>query len=174
MWNQLAGYPGLGIFWCQIWPLAPPSRSNDGSLALVSCLSGGYRFASVLRCVDLVEIWFLWNLLHLVSINYLVAPLVKKCFSKSDQRWGSLNLLCLLYVYRRGFQPYVCDWEPCSSHVQVSASYSRSNAWREGQETVQESRFFKGIIKHPARDAFLCIGENPAPPAPYFVFLITL
>ena len=28
--------------------LVPPSRSNDGSLALVSCLSGGYRFASVL------------------------------------------------------------------------------------------------------------------------------
>ena len=26
----------------------PSSRSNDGSLALVSCLSGGYRFASVL------------------------------------------------------------------------------------------------------------------------------
>ena len=35
-----------------LWP--PPSRSNDGSLALVSCLSGGYRFASVLRCVGLV------------------------------------------------------------------------------------------------------------------------
>ena len=34
----------------------PPSRSNDGSLALVSCLSGGYTFASVLRCVGLVKI----------------------------------------------------------------------------------------------------------------------
>ena len=29
--------------------LAPCSRSNDGSLALVSCLSGGYRFASLMR-----------------------------------------------------------------------------------------------------------------------------
>ena len=29
--------------------LGPPhSRSNDGSLALVSCLFGGYKFASVL------------------------------------------------------------------------------------------------------------------------------
>ena len=28
-----------------LWP--SPSRSNDGSLALVSCLSGGYRFVSV-------------------------------------------------------------------------------------------------------------------------------
>ena len=27
---------------------APPSRSNNGSLALVSCLFGGYKFASVL------------------------------------------------------------------------------------------------------------------------------
>ena len=26
----------------------------DGSLALVRCLSGGYKFASVLRCVGLV------------------------------------------------------------------------------------------------------------------------
>ena len=26
----------------------------DGSLALGSCLSGGYKFASVLQCVDLV------------------------------------------------------------------------------------------------------------------------
>ena len=29
-----------------LWPLW--EKSNDGSLALVSCLSGGYRFASVL------------------------------------------------------------------------------------------------------------------------------
>ena len=29
----------------------PPSRSNNGSLTLMSCLSGGYNFASVLRCV---------------------------------------------------------------------------------------------------------------------------
>ena len=34
--------------------LATPSRSNDGSLALVSCFSGGYKFALVLRCVGLV------------------------------------------------------------------------------------------------------------------------
>ena len=30
---------------------SPPSRSNDGSLALVSCLSSGYIFASVLQCI---------------------------------------------------------------------------------------------------------------------------
>ena len=33
----------------------PRSRSKDGSVALVSCLSSGYEFASVLRqCVGLV------------------------------------------------------------------------------------------------------------------------
>ena len=30
------------------------------------------------------------------------------------------------------------------------------------------------IIKRPARDACLCIGDLQAPPAPHFVFLITL
>ena len=39
--------------------LGPPSRSNDGSLALVSCLSGGYKFALVQRCVGLVNYCFL-------------------------------------------------------------------------------------------------------------------
>ena len=40
--------------------------------------------------------------------------------------------------------------------------------------------FFIFIIKRPARDACLCMGELPAPPAPavppapHFVFLITL
>ena len=29
--------------------LGPPSRSNDGSLALVSCIFGGYKLASVLN-----------------------------------------------------------------------------------------------------------------------------
>ena len=33
----------------------PPSRSNDGLLALVSCFSGGYKFESVVRCVGLVD-----------------------------------------------------------------------------------------------------------------------
>ena len=32
----------------------------------------------------------------------------------------------------------------------------------------------KVIFKRPARDACLCMGELPAPPAPHFVFLITL
>ena len=34
-----------------------------------------------------------------------------------------------------------------------------------------------GVIKRPARDACLCMGElqaPAAPPAPHFVFLITL
>ena len=31
-----------------------------------------------------------------------------------------------------------------------------------------------GFIKRPARDACLCMGDFQAPPAPHFVFLITL
>ena len=30
------------------------------------------------------------------------------------------------------------------------------------------------LIKRPARDVCLCMGELQAPPAPHFVFLITL
>ena len=55
MVNQPIRNHGLGILWCgRICPWAHPSRSNDGSLALVSCLSRGYKFAAVLRCVGLV------------------------------------------------------------------------------------------------------------------------
>ena len=36
------------------FPWAPLSRSNDGSLALMSWFFGGCKFASVLRCVGLV------------------------------------------------------------------------------------------------------------------------
>ena len=34
--------------------------------------------------------------------------------------------------------------------------------------------FPQSVIKRPARDACLCMGELLAPPAPHFVFLITL
>ena len=37
----------------------PLSRSNNVSLALVNCLFGGYKFASVLRCLGLVYRYFL-------------------------------------------------------------------------------------------------------------------
>ena len=36
--------------------LDPSSKVKDGSLALLSWLSGGYKFASVLRCVGLVQL----------------------------------------------------------------------------------------------------------------------
>ena len=46
MWSDLA--------------FGPPSRSIDGSLALVSCLSRGYKFASVLRCARSSYVFF-WS-----------------------------------------------------------------------------------------------------------------
>ena len=39
---------------------------------------------------------------------------------------------------------------------------------------VKTQKYIGEFIKRPARDACLCMGELPAPPAPHFVFLITL
>ena len=46
----------------------------------------------------------------------------------------------------------------------------------QGQTTIAKLKSADNllIIKRPARDACLCMGELPAPPAPHFVFLITL
>ena len=38
----IMGWESCGMVRFDLGP--PPSRSNDGSLALVSCLSGGYKF----------------------------------------------------------------------------------------------------------------------------------
>ena len=55
--------------------LGPLSRSNNDSLTLVSCLFGGYKFASVLRYVGLVFKCSLtsrlWGVIELFSnINF--------------------------------------------------------------------------------------------------------
>ena len=42
------------------------------------------------------------------------------------------------------------------------------------QDTLSNHCMTFIIIKRPARDACLCMGELQAPPAPHFVFLITL
>ena len=44
---------------------------NDGSLALVSCLTGGYKFALVLQCVGLVI--FSLCMLFLLSLSSQVS-----------------------------------------------------------------------------------------------------
>ena len=47
------GWESSDVVRIDLWSI--PSRSNNGSLALVSCLSVGYKFASVLRCIGLVN-----------------------------------------------------------------------------------------------------------------------
>ena len=50
---------------------------------------------------------------------------------------------------------------------------SECTARRQPEATAN----YKCLFKRPARDACLCMGELPAPPAPaapHFVFLITL
>ena len=49
-WKSWAGNLLCG----QIWPWAPPSRSNNGSLVLVSCLSGGYNLHQFSDALGLV------------------------------------------------------------------------------------------------------------------------
>ena len=70
---------------------APPLRSNDGSLALVSCLFGGYKFALVFRCVGLVRTcknpWPL-NLLQVTNLTF--GP----CF-----KWGRHTKIAICVVY---------------------------------------------------------------------------
>ena len=46
-------WAGNLVVWWDL-TLGPSDGSNDGSLALVSCLSEGYKFALVLQCVGLV------------------------------------------------------------------------------------------------------------------------
>ena len=46
-------WAGNLMMWTDL-TLGPSSRSNDDTLALMSCLSSGYKFASALRCLGLV------------------------------------------------------------------------------------------------------------------------
>ena len=65
MWSDLALPP----------PPPPPSRSNDGSLSLVSCLSGGgYIFVLVLRWTRSSSIYILCSKNHekLLFINEIL------------------------------------------------------------------------------------------------------
>ena len=50
--NEIMPWESSDVF---IYDLgAPPARSKDSSLALVSCLSDGNKFALILQCVGLV------------------------------------------------------------------------------------------------------------------------
>ena len=51
---------------------------------------------------------------------------------------------------------------------QILGCHSSSNV------TALLKSSYNSLIKRPARDAYLCIGDLQAPPAPHFVFLITL
>ena len=72
-WNVKPAYrkPWAGNFlmWSQTCPWAPPLRSKDGSLASVSCLSGGYNlywFSNMLGLVYLPYVLFNVDILYLV------------------------------------------------------------------------------------------------------------
>ena len=75
----------------------PPSRLNDGSLALVSCLSGGYRYASVLQCVGLVLL-MIDVYLKYIGGKYLYLNTLLK-YLKFQILSNRFNKLLLLPVY---------------------------------------------------------------------------
>ena len=58
----------------------------------------------------------------------------------------------------------------CSPAIFVTFFSYNKDIWID----VTDSYMHLYIIKRPARDACLCMGELQAPPAPHFVFLITL
>ena len=62
--------------------------------------------------------------------------------------------------------------DPCNTSKDDNLDLLRTT-WRHFLALKQTLRVLL-IMKRPARDAFLCIGENQAPPAPRFIFLITL
>ena len=60
--------------------------------------------------------------------------------------------------------------------VDGNSSYnSMGDNWGSHRSAQVKLKFLKTyIFKRPLRDACLCMGELQAPPAPHFVFLITL
>ena len=63
----------------------PSWKANNGSLALVSCLSGGYKFASVLQCVDLVYLVFY---VMPSTLSVILRWLVKRAEKTSTYSWS--------------------------------------------------------------------------------------
>ena len=79
MWNQGIRNYGLGNFWCcQIWPWAPPSRSNEGSQS-ENCLQLAYwwKMLFIFKTSMLVGL-FRW--IHLASGHRCVLGLVENAF----------------------------------------------------------------------------------------------
>ena len=58
-------------------------------------------------------------------------------------------------------------WDFCAGTATAMNSYTVNDLF--SAQCAKQSLF-----KRPARDACLCMGELQAPPAPHFVFLITL
>ena len=68
------GWESSEVFRFDLAPPPPPSRSNDGLLALVSCIFG---VASVLRCVGLVSLPCLLFRIHKKHHNLIIIWIFK-------------------------------------------------------------------------------------------------
>ena len=76
---------------------------------------------------------------------------------------------------------YYCEHDGCTYKTRYEFQISKHMANKHVSHTRRVSLIMLTrtlqiytIIKRPARDACLCMGELQAPAAPHFVFLITL
>ena len=64
--------------------------------------------------------------------------------------------------------------QPVEGYIGNTVSRLLNQGWVTGSTYPEIMNNVWIIIKRPARDACLCMGELQAPAAPHFVFLITL
>ena len=81
--------------------MAPPSRSIDGSLALASCLSGGYKFASVLQYVGVVYYGIIlqWCILYFQVLKW----------KNGSKMWKSFPFWCAVLLTELSVITSECD-----------------------------------------------------------------
>ena len=77
---------------------------------------------------------------------------------------------------------FFCSYLSLRSHIELCRLQTYARVQTYAQDFLENKisttvKTFWFVFKRPARDACLCMGEllaPPAPPAPHFVFLITL
>ena len=72
------------------------------------------------------------------------------------------------------YDTYTCPLQPCTHLTLKLLTQGHPRSAEVTHIEDFKSAYISLIIKRPARDACLCTGELQAPPAPHFVFLITL
>ena len=114
---------------------------------------------------------FYCNLTFYKLNTYLILTRINPPYLPGDQKYKELStFVCRQRLLRKRGHPQTrghLSWQ----------EYSLKNSCRSMRFAPQNQTSTcedKVSIKRPARDACLCMGDLQAPPAPHFVFLITL